>query len=256
MEKLVRITLFEGRYHQLRRMLAVVNNRAVEIKRVATGPLHLGDLSVGKWRPLTQDELEALGIKRREAEEQKKKEEGAEKIKKERERLKERSKDKDRKYILDEDSAAEVAKFAANRSSYDWFSENHKLEARKEEDEGEETEIEKTGYGGIDKEDYDEDNWDSNYAYNNEEEEVYEDEEGEEEEDEWEAEESIRMYDKDEEGEGMDKEYHFGDEDKTTQPFNSKHASPWYKTNRQGTPKFRTNPFVKNTSANRFSQKE
>lgn len=41
-----RITLYEGKYHQLRRMLAVVGNRAVEIKRVQVGPLKLGDLQV------------------------------------------------------------------------------------------------------------------------------------------------------------------------------------------------------------------
>ncbi len=41
-----RITLYEGKYHQLRRMLAVVGNRAVEIKRIQVGPLKLGDLPV------------------------------------------------------------------------------------------------------------------------------------------------------------------------------------------------------------------
>jgi 16S rRNA pseudouridine516 synthase len=44
--KLVRITLFEGRYHQLRRMLASIGNRAVTIHRIQTGPLQLGDLPV------------------------------------------------------------------------------------------------------------------------------------------------------------------------------------------------------------------
>jgi hypothetical protein len=47
-------------------MLASVNNRAVEIKRVATGPLHLGDLPVGKWRLLTKEELVLLGAKEKE----------------------------------------------------------------------------------------------------------------------------------------------------------------------------------------------
>eukprot|EP01127_Copromyxa_protea_P021097 TRINITY_DN7164_c0_g1_i2.p2 TRINITY_DN7164_c0_g1~~TRINITY_DN7164_c0_g1_i2.p2 ORF type:complete len:182 (-),score=60.57 TRINITY_DN7164_c0_g1_i2:28-573(-) len=47
-------------------MLATVNNKAVEIKRVSTGPLHLGDLPVGKWRVLTKGELALLGVKEKE----------------------------------------------------------------------------------------------------------------------------------------------------------------------------------------------
>lgn len=54
------ITLYEGRYHQLRRMLAAIGNRAVSIKRYQTGPLHLGDLPVGHWRELTKEELDAI----------------------------------------------------------------------------------------------------------------------------------------------------------------------------------------------------
>lgn len=46
--RIVRITLFEGRYHQLRRMLAALGNRAVTIHRIQTGPLKLGDLPVRK----------------------------------------------------------------------------------------------------------------------------------------------------------------------------------------------------------------
>jgi len=61
--KLVRITLYEGRYHQVRRMLAACGNRAVSIKRVATGPIHLGDLPVGYWRELTREELRWLDTK-------------------------------------------------------------------------------------------------------------------------------------------------------------------------------------------------
>lgn len=61
-ERLVRITLFEGRYHQLRRMLAVVGNRSVSIKRVSVGPLNLGALPEGAWRTLTADELAMLGV--------------------------------------------------------------------------------------------------------------------------------------------------------------------------------------------------
>jgi len=61
-EKLVRISLFEGRYHQLRRMLAACGNRAISIKRVATGPIQLGNLPVGHWREITREELEMLDV--------------------------------------------------------------------------------------------------------------------------------------------------------------------------------------------------
>uniref|UniRef100_A0A6B2LC90 Uncharacterized protein n=1 Tax=Arcella intermedia TaxID=1963864 RepID=A0A6B2LC90_9EUKA len=60
--KLVRITLYEGKYHQLRRMLAATGNRAVSIKRVATGPLLLGGLPVGHWRELSREEVLSLGV--------------------------------------------------------------------------------------------------------------------------------------------------------------------------------------------------
>jgi 16S rRNA pseudouridine516 synthase len=59
-ENLVRVTLFEGRYHQLRRMLAAVGHTALEITRVQVGPIELGDLNVGEWRLLTDSEVDAI----------------------------------------------------------------------------------------------------------------------------------------------------------------------------------------------------
>lgn len=59
-QKLVRISLYEGRYHQLRRMLAAIGNRAVSIHRVQTGPIILGDLPPGHWRILTPEELDLI----------------------------------------------------------------------------------------------------------------------------------------------------------------------------------------------------
>jgi len=50
--KLDRVTLFEGRYHQLRRMLAAVGHTALEITRVQVGPIELGDLNVSSLAPL------------------------------------------------------------------------------------------------------------------------------------------------------------------------------------------------------------
>lgn len=51
-ERSVRITLAEGRYHQVRRMFAAVGNHVVALHRTAIGGLELGELPVGEWRVL------------------------------------------------------------------------------------------------------------------------------------------------------------------------------------------------------------
>jgi len=56
----VRVTLTEGRYHQVRRMFAAVGNHVDSLHRYAIGPLALGDLSQGDWRALTAEELTRL----------------------------------------------------------------------------------------------------------------------------------------------------------------------------------------------------
>jgi len=55
------IVLDEGRNRQIRRMLAAVEIQVLRLVRVAIGPLELGDLAKGAWRPLTEDEVAALG---------------------------------------------------------------------------------------------------------------------------------------------------------------------------------------------------
>jgi 16S rRNA pseudouridine516 synthase len=56
----IEITITEGRYHQVRRMLAAVGNHVVTLKRVAHGVLTLGDLPEGLWRELTASERALL----------------------------------------------------------------------------------------------------------------------------------------------------------------------------------------------------
>jgi len=56
------ITISEGRYHQIKRMGAAVGNRVESIRRIAVGPLGLGDLPEGEWRFLTHDEVSALSL--------------------------------------------------------------------------------------------------------------------------------------------------------------------------------------------------
>ncbi|HEU0305762.1 MAG TPA: 16S rRNA pseudouridine(516) synthase [Lysobacter sp.] len=47
-----RLTLTEGRYHQVRRMFAAVGNHVVSLHRSRIGGLGLEDLSAGQWRAL------------------------------------------------------------------------------------------------------------------------------------------------------------------------------------------------------------
>lgn len=56
------ITIHEGRNRQVRRMCAKANMQVKRLLRVQEGCLSLGDLPAGKWRHLTQDELEALQL--------------------------------------------------------------------------------------------------------------------------------------------------------------------------------------------------
>jgi 16S rRNA pseudouridine516 synthase len=52
-----RLTIIEGRYHQVRRMFAAVGNHVTALHRDRIGGLALpGDMEPGAWRPLTPDE--------------------------------------------------------------------------------------------------------------------------------------------------------------------------------------------------------
>ena len=63
-----RITLTEGKYHQIKRMFEAMNNKIVYLERLSFGPLHLDpSLARGEWRYLTHKEiveLEAAGEKK------------------------------------------------------------------------------------------------------------------------------------------------------------------------------------------------
>lgn len=57
----LKLTLTEGKYHQVKRMLAAVGNRVDALHRSRVGHLTLGDdLPKGAWRWLTADEVAAL----------------------------------------------------------------------------------------------------------------------------------------------------------------------------------------------------
>lgn len=57
---LLKVTIREGRNRHLRRVFAKVGLPVVDLCRVAIGPVHLGRLEPGAYRPLTPEEIEAL----------------------------------------------------------------------------------------------------------------------------------------------------------------------------------------------------
>ena len=57
---MLELTLREGRKRQVRRMCEAVGHRVVELRRVAFGPLRLGELEPGAHRRLTAAEVERL----------------------------------------------------------------------------------------------------------------------------------------------------------------------------------------------------
>ena len=54
------LTIHEGRKRQVRRMCAAVGHPVLDLRRVAFGPLRLGDLPPGAHRRLTAAEVERL----------------------------------------------------------------------------------------------------------------------------------------------------------------------------------------------------
>ncbi len=56
----IRLTLHEGRYHQVRRMFAAVGNHVQALQRVRVGGLVLDGLEPGQWRQLSAQDLDTL----------------------------------------------------------------------------------------------------------------------------------------------------------------------------------------------------
>ena len=56
----LRFVLREGRNRQIRRMCELVDLKVVDLFRVRIGPLEMGDMPEGRWRPLTAAERSAL----------------------------------------------------------------------------------------------------------------------------------------------------------------------------------------------------
>ena len=59
-ESRARITIREGKYHQVKRMFAAVGHPVKRLKRVKFGNLELGELPPGEYRHMTEEELSQL----------------------------------------------------------------------------------------------------------------------------------------------------------------------------------------------------
>lgn len=57
----IRLTIQEGKFHQVKRMFQAVGKEVIYLKRLRMGTLVLDEnLSIGEYRPLTKEELEKL----------------------------------------------------------------------------------------------------------------------------------------------------------------------------------------------------
>lgn len=56
----LKVTLHEGRNRQIRRMCEKVGLKVLRLRRISVGNLELGSLPTGKWRYLTEDEIQYL----------------------------------------------------------------------------------------------------------------------------------------------------------------------------------------------------
>ncbi|MCM1122649.1 MAG: rRNA pseudouridine synthase [Eubacterium sp.] len=65
-DKKITLTITEGKFHQVKRMLYAVGNEVIYLKRLRMGSLKLDtDLPTGSYRRLTEEERKALSIKQK-----------------------------------------------------------------------------------------------------------------------------------------------------------------------------------------------
>ncbi len=59
-QSILRLTISQGRNRQIRRMLEAVGYDVIHLVRIGFGPLALGDLKIGQFRHLTEEEVSAM----------------------------------------------------------------------------------------------------------------------------------------------------------------------------------------------------
>jgi len=63
-EQTIQLSLVEGRYHQVKRMLAAVGNRVIALHRESIAGINVDNLAEGEYRELTPDEVATFQHKR------------------------------------------------------------------------------------------------------------------------------------------------------------------------------------------------
>ncbi len=59
--QLCEITIYEGKFHQVRRIFRALGNEVIELERISIGKLKLpADLERGQWRSLSEEERKAI----------------------------------------------------------------------------------------------------------------------------------------------------------------------------------------------------
>lgn len=58
--RVAELVLYEGKYHQVKRMFAAIGHHVEALHREAIGPLALGELAEGEWRELSAEEVAAF----------------------------------------------------------------------------------------------------------------------------------------------------------------------------------------------------
>ncbi|VXB09026.1 16S rRNA pseudouridylate 516 synthase [Bacillus sp. 349Y] len=56
----IELVITEGKFHQVKRMFEAVGKKVTYLKRISMGPLGLGDLELGEYRELTEEEVTML----------------------------------------------------------------------------------------------------------------------------------------------------------------------------------------------------
>jgi pseudouridine synthase len=56
----IKITLYQGKKRQIRRMCSALHLHVVDLHRLSLGPINIGNLATGKYRSLSSQEIIAL----------------------------------------------------------------------------------------------------------------------------------------------------------------------------------------------------
>ena len=57
----IKVTIVEGKFHQIKRMFEAVDKKVLFLKRLSMGSLILDEeLALGEYRPLTEQEIRGL----------------------------------------------------------------------------------------------------------------------------------------------------------------------------------------------------